>query len=135
MMANQNKYKELHMSTKFNKILESNKNIAAFNPSIGFIFIERGVYKIAKNLHTVVLSLKSQINFDKKDPLDSKILSLSEKHAKKVKSEITENCFSAQFVAVKYSSIPYEFGVEVSDNMEKQGKKHNKKRGKKSKAK
>ena len=123
------------MSTKFNKILESNKNIAAFNPSIGFIFIERGVYKIAKNLHTVVLSLKSQINFDKKDPLDSKILSLSEKHAKKVKSEITENCFSAQFVAVKYSSIPYEFGVEVSDNMEKQGKKHNKKRGKKSKAK
>ena len=31
------------MSTKFNKILESNKNIAAFNPNIGFIFIERGV--------------------------------------------------------------------------------------------
>jgi hypothetical protein len=123
------------MSTKFNKILESNKNIAAFNPNIGFIFIERGVYKVAKNLATVVIALKSQINFDKKDPIDSKILSISEKHAKVAKTEITENYFSAQFVAVKYSSLPYEFGVEVSDKLEKQGKKHNKKRGKKSKAK
>ena len=124
------------MSTKFNKILESNKNIAAFNPNIGFIFIERGVYKVAKNLATVVIALKSQINFDKKDPIDSKILSISEKHAKATKSEITENCFSEKFVAVKYSTLPFAFGVEIiRDNLEKQGKKHNKKRGKKSKAK
>jgi len=122
------------MSTKFFKILESNKNIAAFNPNIGFIFIDRGVYKIAKNLSAVVLSLKSQINFDKKDPIDRKILSIAEKRAKKVKNEITENCFSVQFIATKYSDLPYEFGVEVSKELETQEERKHK-RGKKSKAK